>query len=932
MTDWKHKLLAYLHDPPAKALDLRRHEEIAGTHIRQAGISDEELARFSKAADWAASAADRLPFPASIASGLRCSFDGVRNTFVHPMGPRPGDAALRLRLDQPFATGSLAEEGQMVVQPDLQEFGNLADDSDDPRGTRWRARFMAHWRLWPGHAAKKDRRFAFLPADTRIPDHTIWTHLQVVSALAGCSSPNSPYSPPEAAFLRVQIGPVQDFIAAARSTRDLWSGSYLLSWLMAAGLKALSAEIGPDAVIFPNLRGQPLFDLHWRRDLWDQVGIGDGTVWGSLGWQPRDYLTASLPNVLLAVVPRARAEGLGVLVSAAITHEWERIAAAVWSSCEAAGLTADEPAINAAGRKERFDAQIRRFPSVSWATTPWPKTPREALELAKRFAPEMPITTSRERVATLEKMAASSMRKEDRDGRFYEGGTGGPKDRLSNPALAWPVLVALNAWALDAIRQTRAFQAAAEGGWANGTSCQKDALTGREEAVAGGREWCRRAALPGGHWPALFKKDDWVGAITLVKRVWHTAYLPEQGVPADSREIFPMPNTRGIAAHKPEVDCGEDEIGDAVPDYERHFAVLALDGDEMGKWASGEKTPAYATQLADYHGPGGERQGAKVYFEAPEFKGSPEFDGFLQQQRTLTPSYHLQFSEALNNFALHCARPVVEAFAGRLIYSGGDDVLALLPADTALNCAQALRLAFQGSPGLVPFLERTATRATAGFECPSPGFLARLDRADDTGRPIPFLVPGPAADVSAGIAIAHYKAPLQDAVRAARAAEKRAKSKEGGDRSAVAVTLMKRSGEIIEWHCKWDGGGLEAHRELGRAIEGGVVSRRFPHRLVGLLQPYVAGAGDTDTPEPPAGSFAAVVDEVIAAELDHTASRQRRPQAAIEDIERLVEALRRYSQGISGTQGKLSGLIGLCQTAAFAARTAADKNDSGSPA
>jgi hypothetical protein len=31
----------------------------------------------------------------------------------------------------------------------------------------------------------------------------------------------------------------------------------------------------------------------------------------------------------------------------------------------------------------------------------------------------------------------------------------------------------------------------------------------------------------------------------------------------------------------------------------------------------------------------------------------------------------------------------------------------------------------------------------------------------------PFLLPGPAADASVGIAIAHFKSPLQDVVRAA---------------------------------------------------------------------------------------------------------------------------------------------------------------------
>lgn len=54
------------------------------------------------------------------------------------------------------------------------------------------------------------------------------------------------------ALLKFQIGPVQDFIAQARSTRDLWSGSYLLSWLMAAGLAKLVREIEAPLLILPS--------------------------------------------------------------------------------------------------------------------------------------------------------------------------------------------------------------------------------------------------------------------------------------------------------------------------------------------------------------------------------------------------------------------------------------------------------------------------------------------------------------------------------------------------------------------------------------------------------------------------------------------------------------------------------------------------------
>ncbi|MDO8945354.1 MAG: type III-B CRISPR-associated protein Cas10/Cmr2, partial [Desulfobacterales bacterium] len=277
-----------------------------------------------------------------------------------------------------------------------------------------------------------------------------------------------------------------------------------------------------------------------------------------------------------------------------------------------------------------------------------------------------------------------------------------------------------------------------------------------------------------------------------------------------------MPNTRGIAGHQPEKDCGDDETAEDAATSEKYFAVLAFDGDEIGKWISGEKLPPFSTQLADYHDHGKEvRHGALEYFERdsnPDGKESlkDRFANFLKSPRPLSPSYHLQFSEALGNFALLCAGPIVEAFDGRLIYAGGDDVVALMPADTALACAEALRSAFTGG-------EVQAPDGTVLFRSPAPGFLTSDRWKDDhgRGRPIPFLVPGPAADASVGIAIAHFKAPLQDVVRAAQAAEKRAKNQLG--RSAVAVTLFKRSGETNEWGAKWDSGGLDLYCALADA-------------------------------------------------------------------------------------------------------------------
>jgi len=133
---------------------------------------------------------------------------------------------------------------------------------------------------------------------------------------------------------------------------------------------------------------------------------------------------------------------------------------------------------------------------------------------------------------------------------------------------------------------------------------------------------------------------------------------------------------------------------------------------------------------------------------------------------------HTQFSSTLSAFASTHVGNIVEdgdseylpeaVTPGRLIYSGGDDVLAMVPARSALVIADALRRAF------------TTTLAEAGF-----------------------------ADVhaSAGIAIAHYTQPLEIVLNAARAAEKEAKTLPG--KNAVAVSLIRRSGETRTAVAKW---------------------------------------------------------------------------------------------------------------------------------
>jgi hypothetical protein len=141
----------------------------------------------------------------------------------------------------------------------------------------------------------------------------------------------------------------------------------------------------------------------------------------------------------------------------------------------------------------------------------------------------------------------------------------------------------------------------------------------------------------------------------------------------------------------------------------------------------------------------------------------------------------------------------------------------------------------------------------------------------------PFLVPGPAADCSVGIAIAHFKAPLQDVVREAQRAEKRAKTEL--DRSAIAVTLMKRSGETIHWGCRWDSGGLEVYSAIMDAMQTGAVSGKFPHRVVELLDGYLTGISPLAAKcLEPVQDFPVV--DIARREFEHALERQKQVSRA----------------------------------------------------
>lgn len=156
----------------------------------------------------------------------------------------------------------------------------------------------------------------------------------------------------------------------------------------------------------------------------------------------------------------------------------------------------------------------------------------------------------------------------------------------------------------------------------------------------------------------LFRHDDWIGATTLVKRVWHLAYLANGPwhLPVRTRK-FPMSNTHDLAQHRPNTDSAEKPDPKSASEGGDYFAVLAFDGDSMGQWVSGNLAPKLKTQLAQYTDGSGNPEGALPYFQK-------HLSSLSEVRRPVSPGYHLQFSEALANFANKCVLSIIEAYDG----------------------------------------------------------------------------------------------------------------------------------------------------------------------------------------------------------------------------------------------------------------------------
>lgn len=363
MTDdirWKAKLVARLHDPAEKALILMRTAEghEGGTSATLLGelVGKDDRSAVDAAvgrADHWASAADRAAFPKRDRDGRWPAWQNTRfdqaPVLIHPL---TGESFDLKKLDE--------IDPERVKQASLDHFRTLAEAA----GRDARRTALAFWRFGPEIRGEKlGALWQLAPADTRVPDHTIWDHLDLTSAFVGTFADGD-----EPTLFAVSLGPVQSFIASARSTSDLWAGSHLLSRMAWEAMRVVCEAFGPDSILFPRLRGVPQVDLWLREDCGLPEELFKDCAWMRKGTDANPLFAAALPNRFTAIIPASRAREIGEAITSRV-QAWgiEQADNAFNLLLDAAGVDRDAALPGHAQIRE----QLAGFPEVHWAAVPW---------------------------------------------------------------------------------------------------------------------------------------------------------------------------------------------------------------------------------------------------------------------------------------------------------------------------------------------------------------------------------------------------------------------------------------------------------------------------------------------------------------------------------------------------------------------------------
>lgn len=790
---WQHKLSVYLHDPPHKCLSIPKHEQWAKEIAELTGcaIAGKNVYRD---ADMIASGLTRAATPGYSADAHQ---NGAVDFISSPVLTHPAVAgnALKLTFSNAIHADQVHQSVLKLLAEDLAKLPLTGNAEERARLTFHYLFFALKKRLRNEDIGGLGAAWDLLPADTRMPDHPVWHHLALTSAMASAMREDDSDNVSLAVF---SITPVQQFIAKARKLRDHWFGSVILSYLAFTGIRHIATTLGPDHIVYPSLHDQSLVDKWLGKEFCLEKLFEERNPLLQ-DFMESGKAIASFPNKFVFIVPTSTAQEICTAAEAAVQAEWLRIA----------GLVKDF--IGNGGRIDRlFEHQISDYWQYSFAAAKLP-----GIDEKEKLAALLHREKWEHEAGTIDAFS-----------RIY--GTSG---QLSARLYAAAHSLIQGVLASAKLKPTRVRKPQ------HGEKCP---LCGEHEVLHAIQSPETRSAgeYKDGvreFWDGLRRRFNSEGsssevgqnerlcAVCCIKRFLPRA-LKQQGLRDEllfdvAAGADSFPSTTGIAAHgylsaientvglssdkrkqliealhEAETEVADDDSSSALKtiiaagreagveftDRDKYYALLLMDGDKMGDLINGETVSATWGDVI--------HPALRKCYGNPQFR--PEKDALkerLQWKRTLNPALHAAISDSLNSFARFAVAPLVANAKGRLIYAGGDDVCAMLPLDSALETADAIRKAY--TAGFVRYTESGAQ--SCGRESGTDGKLGmHFGEADGIS-------------ISAAIVIAHHKEPLREVLRDAHALLDGVAKKKAG-RNAVAIRLKKRSGGDRVFCCKWD--------------------------------------------------------------------------------------------------------------------------------
>lgn len=574
------------------------------------------------------------------------------------------------------------------------------------------------------------------------------------------ASPMPPSPAPGAVSQRhlliVAISPVQRFIAAARRMRDLAYGSQLLSDLGEALADELEKNHRAD-LVFPARGGQ--------------AAAG----------------TARNTNKIMCLLPRAKSPAD---VSKALHKVFEQQLAAVGEACLAALQNCRED-LAAAVMIDSFRTQITSNLQLfcAWAQVRG-ETPND-YAAAYRLAHS--LLDARKGLRNFRPPAARpgwqlSSLDGERDSVLADGHLPLPRaSAASTPQQRAAVARLRKRYQIDGGEQLDAMGLAKR---VLGTEVKFPALI-RIAFQPWVAQWARNEALPNGTEPALPRLSD-IQAQTRVLEghglARRNGLKRGEGIAAElpyDGEMW-LASRRAVARRR--------DPGTAQPPHDPAAlnALAALDNCLHHEPAcAGEEGIYVAVLVAD-----GDRMGSVILDEAAKL--SPP----AQCHRSIATALQAIADAAVDTVCTH---------GGHALYAGGDDLLAVLPVQNALTCAEALRKAY----------------------------------ASTLGAALPDGLK-PSATLSVGIGIGHVIEPMGRLLALAQQACQLAKDGPDGQglRNALGLAIQPRSGNCVQIARQWDtdGGAATAPAGLVKRLErwrdafaDGSVSGSLPYDLVRLV-------------------------------------------------------------------------------------------------